>query len=100
MTDMEKAENLIISYPQGTGLYSNILAKDVFSICELKSIAKALSQARSEGYRQGMEKMREECAKIADKQAIEWDSDDQITDKNYAGFCAFLIRSIQIGDGK
>jgi len=66
MTDMEKAENIIISYPQGNGLYSNILAKDVLNACELKSIAQALSQARSEGYRQGRESMREECAKYVE----------------------------------
>jgi hypothetical protein len=34
---------------------------------------------------------REQCAKICTNQGNEWDSDDVITNKNYAAYCAELI---------
>lgn len=36
---------------------------------------------------------REECAKVCDSEGREWDSDDQVTEKNYAAFCADAIRA-------
>lgn len=37
----------------------------------------------------------DECAEICSVQATEWDSDGQITDKNYAGYCADAIRRLR-----
>lgn len=36
---------------------------------------------------------REACAQLCEAQAIEWDSDAQIAEKNYAGYCADAIRA-------
>ena len=57
--DIEKAENIIISYPEDIVSYRNVFAKDVLNVCELNAIAKALHEARLEG--------REEAAEASDK---------------------------------
>ena len=36
---------------------------------------------------------REACAKVCDAEGREWDSDDQISEKNYAAYCAAAIRA-------
>ena len=53
----------------------------------LKQIAEAIQKARAEE--------RERCAIVCTEQAKEWDSEDVITDKNYAGYCAQAIRNLK-----
>lgn len=36
---------------------------------------------------------REACAAICDAEGLEWDSNDVVTEKNYAAHCAAAIRS-------
>lgn len=36
---------------------------------------------------------REACAKVCDTEGREWDSDDIVTEKNYAAHCAAAIRA-------
>ena len=36
---------------------------------------------------------REACAKVCDAEGSEWDSDDVVTEKNYAAHCAAAIRA-------
>ena len=38
-------------------------------------------------------RVREGCAVICDEQGDEWDSDNQVTEKNYAAYCATAIRA-------
>lgn len=37
----------------------------------------------------------EECARICAAQGEEWDSDAQVTEKNYAAFCATRLRALK-----
>lgn len=39
------------------------------------------------------EREREACAAICDAEGREWDSDDAVTEKNYAAHCAHRIRA-------
>ena len=36
---------------------------------------------------------REACARVCDAEGREWDSDDVVTEKNYAAHCATAIRA-------
>lgn len=36
---------------------------------------------------------REACARLCDAEARKWDSDDVVTEKNYAAHCANIIRA-------
>lgn len=44
-------------------------------------------------YALAVAKEREECAKVCDAEGREWDSDEVVTEKNYAAFCAEAIRA-------
>lgn len=42
---------------------------------------------------EAVELERGACAKVCDAEGREWDSDDQISEKNYAAYCAAAIRA-------
>lgn len=57
---------------------------------------KIVQEALDQSYREGFEEAVRLASIVCDAQAREWESDSQITDKNYAGFCATLIRNLKV----